>query len=382
MLAQAGPAAGHARRPGIERGPGDAGDAHPVLQNAPRGERGGRWSALLLARLREVSRLLLVVFMLIVLVLDLNTQIAPPRAACEPSTATTGLNDEAIAQLGCCDPKAESLDLLNAGIVMRGTLDSSETAATLRSAGDGPLHATRGAAGDAYDSSETAATLRSAGDGSLHVAASAAGDAYDASETAATLRSAGDGSLHATRGAAGDACDSSETAATLRSAGDGSLHTTTDAIGDAYDASETAARLGSVEDGLLRVALNTRDARHASHGNDDHADASAAEALENAAAGSDDVGTTTPELRAAGMMTTTDLDLIAHPPALFDDYWLPWTILLASVICAGRARCGHAAAGDVRLEDRLRMRWRPVLRGAEAGDDVGVGRGLLALQFL
>ena len=354
MLAQAGPAAGHARRPGIERGPGDAGDAHPVLQNAPRGERGGRWSALLLARLREVSRLLLVVFMLIVLVLDLNTQIAPPRAACEPSTATTGLNDEAIAQLGCCDPKAESLDLLNAGIVMRGTLDSSETAATLRSAGDGPLHATRGAAGDAYDSSETAATLRSAGDGSLH----------------------------ATRGAAGDACDSSETAATLRSAGDGSLHTTTDAIGDAYDASETAARLGSVEDGLLRVALNTRDARHASHGNDDHADASAAEALENAAAGSDDVGTTTPELRAAGMMTTTDLDLIAHPPALFDDYWLPWTILLASVICAGRARCGHAAAGDVRLEDRLRMRWRPVLRGAEAGDDVGVGRGLLALQFL
>ena len=140
MLAQAGPAAGHARRPGIERGPGDAGDAHPVLQNAPQdGERGGRWSALLLARLREVSRLLLVVFMLIVLVLDLNTQIAPPRAACEPSTATTGLNDEAIAQLGCCDPKAESLDLLNAGIVMRGTLDSSETAATLIGVGRGLL---------------------------------------------------------------------------------------------------------------------------------------------------------------------------------------------------------------------------------------------------
>ena len=89
MLAQAGPVAGHARRPGIERGPGDAGDAHPVLQNAPQdGERGGRWSALLLALLREVS-LLLVVFMLIVFVLDRNTQIAPPGAACEPSTATT-----------------------------------------------------------------------------------------------------------------------------------------------------------------------------------------------------------------------------------------------------------------------------------------------------
>jgi len=112
MLAQAGPVAGHARRPGIERGPGDAGDAHPVLQNAPQdGERGGRWSALLLALLREVS-LLLVVFMLIVFVLDRNTQIAPPGAACEPSTATTtGLNDEATAQLGCCDPRAESLDL-------------------------------------------------------------------------------------------------------------------------------------------------------------------------------------------------------------------------------------------------------------------------------
>ena len=89
MLAQAGPVAGHARRPGIERGPGDAGDAHPVLQNAPQdGERGGRWSALLLALQREVS-LLLVVFMLIVFVLDRNTQIAPPGAACEPSTATT-----------------------------------------------------------------------------------------------------------------------------------------------------------------------------------------------------------------------------------------------------------------------------------------------------
>eukprot|EP01045_Picozoa_sp_COSAG04_P020171 COSAG04_NODE_2038_length_4951_cov_5.054823_2_plen_347_part_00 len=51
--------------------------------------------------------------MLIVFVLDRNTQIAPPGAACEPSTATTtGLNDEATAQLGCCDPRAESLDLM------------------------------------------------------------------------------------------------------------------------------------------------------------------------------------------------------------------------------------------------------------------------------
>ena len=40
------------------------------------------------------------------------------------------------------------------------------------------------------------------------------------------------------------------------------------------------------------------------------------------------------------------------------------------------------AVAVVRLEDRggwMGMRWRPVLRGAEAGDDVGVGRGLLVL---
>ena len=133
------------------------------------------------------------------------------------------------------------------------------------------------------------------------------------------------------------------------------------------------------------------------------------EDLENTAVGGDDVCTTTPELRAAGKTTetttteTTGLLLFAHPPALAmaagDDptltsdasipssggcVWVPF--LLACAICAGRER---------RLASRLRpgmlrskrsesgwmgMRWRPVLRGAGAADDVGPG--LRALRFV
>ena len=346
MVCSARPAAGDARRQEIERGPGDDGPRHLVLQNAPRDdERGGRGPALL--------ALLLVVLMLTLFVL------------LEPTTQSADCENNYAAGTGEC-----------------GTQNSLTTVGEMLYADTGEcgtLADAAGAAGDVECSQLPLGTdCTSVNPARLHAP-------FPRVETALTQRSTEgdfvgdhDHRADADAGAAGDAL-----AMTDESAGD------EESAGDV-----NAAESGDAE---TNAAVGSKDLEDAAAGSDDVLTACTPEP--RAAAGTTTERTTTmttirattthgrlyPGLRRPTCtMTTTDViatDLMAHPPALFDGC-RGRTILLACAICAGCAR-RHSAAGDVRLEDRggwMGMRWRPVLRGAGAADDVGPG--LRALRFV
>ena len=405
MVCSARPAAGDARRQEIERGPGDDGPRHLVLQNAPRDdERGGRGPALL--------ALLLVVLMLTLFVL------------LEPTTQSADCENNYAAGTGECGTQNSLTtvgEMLYAGIVECGTQNSLATVGEMLNAGTGecgtqnPLTTVGKMLYAGTVECGTQNSLATVGEmlyadtgecGTLADAAGAAGDVecsqlplgtdctsvnparlhapFPRVETALTQRSTEgdfvgdhDHRADADAGAAGDAL-----AMTDESAGD------EESAGDV-----NAAESGDAE---TNAAVGSKDLEDAAAGSDDVLTACTPEP--RAAAGTTTERTTTmttirattthgrlyPGLRRPTCtMTTTDViatDLMAHPPALFDGC-RGRTILLACAICAGCAR-RHSAAGDVRLEDRgwMGMRWRPVLRGAGAADDVGPG--LRALRFV
>ena len=385
MVCSARPAAGDARRQEIERGPGDDGPRHLVLQNAPRDdERGGRGPALL--------ALLLVVLMLTLFVLlepttqsaDCENNYAAGTGECGTQNSLTTVGEmlyAGIVECGTQNSLATVGEMLNAGTGECGTQNSLTTVGEMLYADTGEcgtLADAAGAAGDVECSQLPLGTdCTSVNPARLHAP-------FPRVETALTQRSTEgdfvgdhDHRADADAGAAGDAL-----AMTDESAGD------EESAGDV-----NAAESGDAE---TNAAVGSKDLEDAAAGSDDVLTACTPEP--RAAAGTTTERTTTmttirattthgrlyPGLRRPTCtMTTTDViatDLMAHPPALFDGC-RGRTILLACAICAGCAR-RHSAAGDVRLEDRggwMGMRWRPVLRGAEAGDDVGVGRGLLVL---